>query len=682
MKIVKKKSAKKVVKSSEAPKETKYKDLREVMDYTRNLAIFFSGVENESYLNILYNVGVRNFLMSYHYLNGRPLRSVLSKYEGAKLFVDSGAYTYTNDPKFSDYTIKQWESHIEKYLSWAEKNKEYIFGMASLDIEFIVGAEQVKEWNRKYFEPFMLRTGIPVCFVWHDEEAYDTWEQHCQRYPYVGLTAVNNQNAESMGTAYYVNMLKVAEKYNTVVHGMGMTRTGMLTQLPFYTVDSTTWLVGLQYGEINYWTGTKMTRLKKDKWKGEMLGQIVSLGFDEEKLLAEDKEELIKVNVKAFLIAQDFIHTRLKSMMYWQKARAVHRDMDNLPSDFFPTPEWLDSSPSLDEIKEYAKKFNINPELPNVGEVVSDVVALMNWDNEEYSSFRAFYEEKDFELLKGIHDFYINKIRETNEERVEDLQKFFKECLAGSNEFLLQMGTNFDRRQKEREEYLEEDEDYDLVDIPQEEVRAKLSVLLPSPSDEEEEGAPEIDALDEEIFAKADIVPTFGKDGKFLKGQKKVRKPKQVYSKKFPKLACDNCFAAAKCPEYKAGYVCAYNKIFKKFDSRNMQDIIESMQGIVNYNMERMQKAMIFETLNGSLSGDVSSLMDTNIRYMQMLKQMYDNASAETLRQTRVVRADGSMEETTHISNPQSGGILERLFGNSQKEEPKEGPINVTPKED
>ena len=113
-----------------------------------------------------------------------------------------------------------------------------------------------------------------------------------------------------------------------------------------------------------------------------------------------------------------------------------------------------------------------------------------------------------------------------------------------------------------------------------------------------------------------------------------------------------------------------------------MQDIIESMQGIVNYNMERMQKAMIFETLNGSLSGDVSSLMDTNIRYMQMLKQMYDNASAETLRQTRVVRADGSMEETTHISNPQSGGILERLFGNSQKEEPKEEPINVTPKKD
>lgn len=680
MKLIKK-VKKEIADNETADKENKYNFLDEVMDKTKPFHIFYSGVEQESYFNILYDMGIRNFLMSFHYIQNRHT-SMEKMYggKGIKFFIDSGAHTYQNDPKYADVTVEEWEKHLQKYLRWAEKNKEYIFAIASFDYENMVGAEVVFEWNKKYFEPFMLRTGIPVCFVWH-QTSYVPWEFYCKRYPYVGFSAVNTDGV-AIEIDEFKDKLRTAEKNDSLVHGFGMTRTSMLTQLPFYTADSTTWLVGLQYGEVNYWTGTKMTRLKKEKWKGEMLGQIVSLGFDEEKLLAEDTEELIKVNIHAFMEAEKFIHTRLKSMMYWQKARAVHRDMDNLPSDFFPSPEWLTSSPSLDEIKEYAKKFNINPELPNVGEVVSDVVALMNWDNEDYSSFCAQYKENDFELLRGIHDFYINKIRETDEERVEDLQKFFKECLAGNNEFLLQMGTNFDRRQKEREEYLEEDEEYDLVDIPQEEVRAKLSTLLPAPSDEEEEGAPEIDALDEEIFAKADIVPTFDKDGKFLKGQKKVRKPKQVYSKKFPKLACDNCFAAAKCPEYKSGYVCAYNKIFKKFDSRNMQDIIESMQGIVNYNMERMQKAMIFETLNGTLDGSVSSLMDTNIRYMQMLKQMYDNASAETLRQTRVVRADGSMEETTHISNPQSGGILERLFGNSQKEEPKEEPINVTPKED
>ena len=92
-----------------------------------------------------------------------------------------------------------------------------------------------------------------------------------------------------------------------------------------------------------------------------------------------------------------------------------------------------------------------------------------------------------------------------------------------------------------------------------------------------------------------------------------------------------------------------------------------------------MQKAMIFETLNGSLDGNVSALMDTNIRYMQMLQNMYNNASQEVIRQTKVVRADGSMESTMQVSNPQSGGILEKLFsfGTEEKKEPKEEVIDA-----
>ena len=68
--------------------------------------------------------------------------------------------------------------------------------------------------------------------------------------------------------------------------------------------------------------------------------------------------------------------------------------------------------------------------------------------------------------------------------------------------------------------------------------------------------------LDREIFDNAGIVTTFDSRGKFVKGQIKVRKPKKLYSKKYPKMACDSCQAAQKCPEYKAGYVCAYNKLF------------------------------------------------------------------------------------------------------------------------
>lgn len=646
----------------EAPEEavkekskTAYTDLRQVMDYTRPLTIFYSGVEYESYLDILYDLGIRNFLMSYEYLKGKGIHQ-LKKYPDMHLFIDSGAYTYNQDPKYAEYTVEQWEKQIEEYLAWAEKHKNQIFAIADLDIQYLVGYEKVVEWRKKYFEPFMLRTGLPVCFIYH-EEGLDIWEYMCKRYPYVGISLNIDREVDETELR---NKFKIAEKHNALVQGMASTRTGMLTQYPFYTVDSTTWNVGLKYGEISVWTGNKMSRIKKADFKEKAFPYIdrYDLSFNHDLILEEDKTEMIRVNAYAFVQAEKFIQERLKSLMYWFKARAVKVDVDNLPDDFFPPVEWFNSQPEVDSLKEYARKMNINPELPDKEcfNMIFDMTAFVTWGNEEYDSLRDGYTP---ELLSGLHDTFVNRIVASDEERIADLQQFFKECLSGENDKLLQLGTNFDRVVKEREHYIEDD-DEELVDISPDEVKSRLRAILPDSADSE--NAPEIDALDEEIYRKADIVPVFDENGLFVKGQTAIKRPKKVYSNKFPKFACDTCYAAAKCPEFKAGYVCAYNKMFNRFDTRSMADIIQAVQGIVEHNMARMQRAMIMEVMNGTIDPVTSQLMDTNIRYMQMLKQMYEFGSPEVLRQTHVIRADGSEERTTSITNPQSGGILEKLF--------------------
>ena len=646
----------------EAPEEavkekskTAYTDLRQVMDYTRPLTIFYSGVEYESYLDILYDLGIRNFLMSYEYLKGKGVHQ-LKKYPDMHLFIDSGAYTYNQDPKYAEYTIEQWEKQIEEYLAWAEKHKNQIFAIADLDIQYLVGYEKVVEWRKKYFEPFMLRTGLPVCFIYH-EEGLDVWEYMCKRYPYVGISLNIDREVDETELR---NKFKIAEKHNALVQGMASTRTGMLTQYPFYTVDSTTWNVGLKYGEISVWTGNKMSRIKKADFKEKAFPYIdrYDLPFNHDLILEEDKTEMIRVNAYAFVQAEKFIQERLKSLMYWFKARAVKVDVDNLPDDFFPPVEWFNSQPEVDSLKEYARKMNINPELPDKEcfNMIFDMTAFVTWGNEEYDSLREGYTP---ELLSRLHDTFVNRIVASDEERIADLQQFFKECLSGENDKLLQLGTNFDRVVKEREHYIEDD-DEELVDISPDEVKSRLRAILPDSADSE--NAPEIDALDEEIYRKADIVPVFDENGLFVKGQTAIKRPKKVYSNKFPKFACDTCYAAAKCPEFKAGYVCAYNKMFNRFDTRSMADIIQAVQGIVEHNMARMQRAMIMEVMNGTIDPVTSQLMDTNIRYMQMLKQMYELGSPEVLRQTHIIRADGSEEKTTSITNPQSGGILEKLF--------------------
>ena len=426
----------------------KFNRLGDVVDKDRNFSMLYSGVEDDKNFRILYDLGIRNFLMSYHYVQSKALDVDMYNDLGIKFLIDSGAYTYMSNPKYNDYTIEQWERHIEQYLKWARAHKDIIFAIASLDLELIVGGDKVQEWNEKYFEPFMLETGIPVCFVWHQEATKLTWEQYCQRYPYVGVSwGTDSFDDGSGGLKTGQKMLKVAEKYGAVVHGMAMTRTSLLTKLPFYTVDSTTWMVGVQYGEVNYWRGTKMSRLKKDKWKGEMLETLCTeLGRDRELLLAEDPSELIRVNVQAFMKAEDYIQHKAKAKMYWLKPTATIQSADDIT---FPSLEWIDS-PEKDDWKDYAKKFNINTEVEDiqiVKDLIVDITCILNWDNEEYSDF--IEEVYTPELIKSLHDCWVNQVVADDTARIEDLQSFFTDCLEGKNDRLLNLGTQFDRVAKE-----------------------------------------------------------------------------------------------------------------------------------------------------------------------------------------------------------------------------------------
>ena len=638
----------------------KYSDLREIMDTDRVFNIIYSGVEQESYFNILYDLGIRNFLMSFHYIQNRHL-SMHQMYsgKGIKFFIDSGAHTYQNDPKYAEYDVAYWEEHLQKYLRWAEKNREYIFAIASFDFENIVGAEKVREWNREYFEPFMLRTGIPVCFVWHQNSS-DTWEQYCQRYPYVGFSSVNTEGV-AIDFREYSDKLKIAEKHKSLVHGFGMTRTSMLTQLPFYTADSTTWLVGLQYGEINYWNGSKMSRLKKDKWKGSMLDTLCeTYNLDKDKMLEENVEELIKVNVHAFIDAEKHIQTKLKSFMYWLRPTNIQRTEADLDSIKYPSAMWLDNAEHEPDWEEYAKSFNISTvDRITAINCIIDLTIIMNWEDEEYQPIiQDIYKP---ELIKELHDMWINRIVADDEARIEDLKRFYTEALLGRNDKLLLLGTNFDRIVKEREDYIT-DEEYETADVSEMDIQNTMLKYLPAPV--EGSSAPEISDLDDEIFREEGIEPVRDAQGRFIKGQKQVLKPKKLYSNKYPKMACDSCINAQKCPEYKAGYACAYNKMFERFNTRDMGDIIQAMQGIVDFSLTRLQRGMMTETMNGGIPDpNVTGMMNQTMGLLTQLQRMYETGSQEVIRQTKIMRADGTQEMTTQVSNPQAGGILEKIFG-------------------
>jgi len=211
--------------------------LYEVMDYSQEFSIFYSGVEYEFYFDCVYEMGVTDFLMSYEYVRGKgaKLMKKFKEMPGVRLFIDSGAFTIFQDPQYASWTLDQWEQRIEEYLTWAKRHKDIIFAIADLDLQAQLGLELITQWRRRYFEPFMLETGIPVCFVWHTCDGEEGWERLCQRYPYVAVSMTSDKHE----MADLKQKFRVAEKYGAVVQGMGSTRTSQLPQFPFYTVDST-----------------------------------------------------------------------------------------------------------------------------------------------------------------------------------------------------------------------------------------------------------------------------------------------------------------------------------------------------------------------------------------------------------------------------------------------------------
>lgn len=655
---------KKVKKEESIEEKPKYSNLREIMDTSREFTIIYSGVENDTYFNGCYDMGVRNFLLSFHYIQNRKL-SMHQMYEGRgiKFFIDSGAHTYQNDPKYADYDVNYWEDHLQKYLKWAEKNREYIFAIANFDFENMVGAEKVNEWNRKYFEPFMLRTGIPVCFVWH-QNSYYTWEQYCQRYPYIGFSSVNTEGTDIEFTEY-VDKLRIAEKHNSLVHGFGMTRTSILPKLPFYTVDSTSWKSGFRYGQIAIWNGKKVQLKGKEDFDTKVFPIIrtytdIQPPLDEEKIGQFYEPEVLRCNVYAYMKAEEFIRNQLKPLTYWKKPKANKLSEEDLDKIKYPSAEWLRNSNNEPDWETYAKSFNISTEDKDVAlNCIVDLTIFMNWEKEEYQSL--IQEIYTPELIRELHDMWINRIVEGDEDRIQDLKDFFRDALLGNNDKLLVLGTNFDRMVKERESYIT-DEEYEDVDVSEMEMRNALSKYLPPPK--EGSPAPEISDLDDEIFREEGIVPVRDEKGRFLKGQKKVLKPKKLYSNKYPKMACDSCFNAQRCPEYKAGYVCAYNKMFDRYSTRDMGDIVQAMQGIAEYSLVRLQRGMMTETMSGGLPDpSVTAMMNQTMGLLSQMQRLYECGSQEVIRQTKIMRADGTQEMTTQVSNPQSGGILEKIFG-------------------
>lgn len=153
--------------------------------------------------------------------------------------LDSGAFSFMSGAPCSKKTI---EEYCEKYIDFINrKNIKHYF---ELDVDTIFGIDFV-EYLRLKLERETNRQPIPV---WHKGRGVDYWKRMCDEYQYVAIGGLVF-HVRQCEWGNIQKMVVYARNHNVKVHGLGFTKTRILPQFPFYSVDSASWCKSAAIGQ-------------------------------------------------------------------------------------------------------------------------------------------------------------------------------------------------------------------------------------------------------------------------------------------------------------------------------------------------------------------------------------------------------------------------------------------------
>jgi hypothetical protein len=190
------------------------------------------------------------------------------------LILDSGAFTFFGGKKVD------WNIYVDNYIDFINKcNKKLFF---ELDIDSIVGLSQVEDIRKRIIN----KTGKNPIPVWHPSRGIDYYKRMVDEFDYIALSLsgqytsawIKNPNADKV----IYKLLSLANKNNCKVHGLGYTKLSKLGKFNFYSVDSTSWIMSMKFGNIKIFNGKGMEGVKRPD-NTKMINPKLRLkqGFDE-----------------------------------------------------------------------------------------------------------------------------------------------------------------------------------------------------------------------------------------------------------------------------------------------------------------------------------------------------------------------------------------------------------------
>lgn len=136
---------------------------------------------------------------------------------------------------------------------------------------------------------------------------------------------------------------------------------------------------------------------------------------------------------------------------------------------------------------------------------------------------------------------------------------------------------------------------------------------------------------------------------------------RKLWNAKMPVMHCNNCAFSQQCPQYKAGYECAFNRFFDAHAIQNEQDLIFYAKQLCEQGVKRSQKMLLAEALSGGAPSleTTEALSIAFAQLMQLHDRVTESAEVEIESSDSTIIGklfgglDGLMSETDNaIANP------------------------------
>jgi hypothetical protein len=154
------------------------------------------------------------------------------------IFIDSGA--------FSAWT-KGAEINIDEYIAFIKKYRNYISLYANLDV---IGDAEASLKNQEYMEAKGLKP-IP-CF--HQGEDLKYLKHYLKKYDYMALGGMVGSSTSKLvmwlDDIFQSHICNDKGLPKIKVHGFGITSLSLMLRYPWYSVDSTSWVMTGRFGGI------------------------------------------------------------------------------------------------------------------------------------------------------------------------------------------------------------------------------------------------------------------------------------------------------------------------------------------------------------------------------------------------------------------------------------------------